>query len=67
MSIDLKDLKAKVDRVASLLADPHPGLFTWSEFLGKAMDDLVESWPVKASRELAEKLEDDFYAYRPGE
>ena len=47
MTLDerVQELKGKSDRLASLLADPQPGLGTWAMMVARALDDLAEHAP----------------------
>lgn len=38
--VDLKQLQEDAERLLALLKDPHPGLFTWNDALGKRMRSL---------------------------
>lgn len=41
---NLDGLKERVNRLHSLLEDPHPGLVSWNMMLGDTMNELVEWW-----------------------
>lgn len=45
MGEQIETLKERTKRLQDLLADPHPGLFTWVEAVGRAIDDVADLAP----------------------
>jgi hypothetical protein len=45
MSEGVKELTGKVAALHALLADPHPGLYTWNLCLANALDEIAEWAP----------------------
>lgn len=43
----LEELRANVGRLKALLDDPHPGLATWCECYGRAMQAVSDFWAGK--------------------
>ena len=41
---NIDELKISEDRLYGLLADPHPGLFTWVNAYAKSMQEIVDFW-----------------------
>lgn len=41
---NLDDLQTRLEKMLSLLKDPHPGLMSWDIFYGEAFHDLLDFW-----------------------
>lgn len=39
--INLYEVREVIRKIEGLLADPHPGLFTWNSFLEQKLKELV--------------------------
>ncbi len=47
--------KKRIDALQSLLADPHPGLFTWCDMFAKNMDALVDLYKPAMPKDSAKR------------
>lgn len=48
----IKSMREEAEKLAALMRDPQPGLFTWADFVRERVEAINELWYGAASRKV---------------